>query len=605
MFPRVLAIIMLAFVASSALGASDRGSLNRVAADALLAIDQHRATVIDRIVTQWGEPLAQSGAGLNVEQLRAMLAGLRADHLLAASLAGTLDGLRNVLATAVIATTPLREALMQTKALGDSADDVVYTPVTPCRLVETRGTFAAVYQGGGAFSGGEVRTYTIQGGNGVCLSQLPAGLNPSAVQLQVFGIPISSGSSGDIEILPQGSAFGSTATEVYVGNVTFNTVSTTVKINLANNQIGVQVRGGGANVAIDVVGYFKAPNGAGNYFVQGGNAFGTTASMGTYDNNVLEIKVNNQRAIRFEPNATSPNVVGGHPNNSASGSYAQTVGGGGTADSNCFDPLSLTFTRSCSNHALTAYATVGGGLGNSASGGSATVAGGHSNIANSLESNVAGGYGNVASANFAAVAGGYENTASGQASIVAGGSNNIAGGFATVAMGYRAQVFSNGSFVFSDSTSADFYSGTNNEFIVGATGGIGMYTAKNYSTGCHINGGGGSWICSSSRDVKRDFEAVDVAEVLRRVAQLPMQKWRFMNEDPAIRHLGPMAQDFRAAFELGTDDRTIATVDENGVALAAIQGLHQLAQEKDARIAELERRIAQLERAVEVLAAKQ
>ena len=65
--------------------------------------------------------------------------------------------------------------------------------------------------------------------------------------------------SGDIEILPQGSTFGNTATEVYVGNVAFNTVSTTAKINLANNQIGVQVRGGGAHLAMDVVGYFAAP----------------------------------------------------------------------------------------------------------------------------------------------------------------------------------------------------------------------------------------------------------------------------------------------------------------------------------------------------------
>src|SRR5438309_1773825 len=80
-------------------------------------------------------------------------------------------------------------------------DDIVYTPVTPCRVVETRGTFAAVYQGGGPFSSNEVRNYAVQGGSGVCLAQLPAGLNPSAVQLQVFGIPVSSAASADIEIL--------------------------------------------------------------------------------------------------------------------------------------------------------------------------------------------------------------------------------------------------------------------------------------------------------------------------------------------------------------------------------------------------------------------
>lgn len=61
-----------------------------------------------------------------------------------------------------------------------------------------------------------------------------------------------------------------------------------------------------------------------------------------------------------------------------------------------------------------------------------------------------------------------------------------------------------------------------------------------------------------------------------KVFRLPTQKWRFINEDAAIRHLGPMAQDFRAAF-LGTDDRTIATVDENGVALAAVQAQNKTA----------------------------
>jgi hypothetical protein len=78
--------------------------------------------------------------------------------------------------------------------------------------------------------------------------------------VQVFGIPIN-GASGDIEILPQGAAFGSTATEVYVGSVPFNTVSTTARINPNNNQISVQVRGGGAHLAIDVVGYFRRATG--------------------------------------------------------------------------------------------------------------------------------------------------------------------------------------------------------------------------------------------------------------------------------------------------------------------------------------------------------
>ena len=98
---------------------------------------------------------------------------------------------------------------MTAKALGDGTN-IVYTPVTPCRLVETRNAYPAVYENAGPFTAGEVRTYTIQSGNGQCVTQLPDGLHPAAVQLQVFGIPVNN-VSGDIEVLPQGATFGNTA----------------------------------------------------------------------------------------------------------------------------------------------------------------------------------------------------------------------------------------------------------------------------------------------------------------------------------------------------------------------------------------------------------
>ena len=60
------------------------------------------------------------------------------------------------------------------------------------------------------------------------------------------------------------------------------------------------------------------------------------------------------------------------------------------------------------------------------------------------------------------------------------------------------------------------------------------------------------------------------------------------------RHRGPTAQDFRAAFGLGEDDTTISTVDAQGVALAAVQGLFAVVQEKDGRIAVLESDVAAL-----------
>ena len=57
--------------------------------------------------------------------------------------------------------------------------------------------------------------------------------------------------------------------------------------------------------------------------------------------------------------------------------------------------------------------------------------------------------------------------------------------------------------------------------------------------------------------------------------QFPMQTWKYKAETGSVRHLGPMAQDFRAAFALGQDDKHISTVDEGGVALAAVQELYR------------------------------
>ena len=79
---------------------------------------------------------------------------------------------------------------------------------------------------------------------------------------------------------------------------------------------------------------------------------------------------------------------------------------------------------------------------------------------------------------------------------------------------------------------------------------------------------------TSDRDLKENFVAVDPREVLDKLSALPIQRWNF-RDDAATPHLGPVAQDFHAAFGLGVDDKHIATVDADGVALAAIQGLNE------------------------------
>src|SRR5437588_10026743 len=69
----------------------------------------------------------------------------------------------------------------------------------------------------------------------------------------------------------------------------------------------------------------------------------------------------------------------------------------------------------------------------------------------------------------------------------------------------------------------------------------------------------------SDRNVKRDFEAVDVDAVLAGVSALAIESWSYRADDPRVRHVGPMAQDFAAAFGVGEDDRHIHTVDASGV----------------------------------------
>ena len=107
---------------------------------------------------------------------------------------------------------------------------------------------------------------------------------------------------------------------------------------------------------------------------------------------------------------------------------------------------------------------------------------------------------------------------------------------------------------------------------------------------------------SSDRNLKEEFTPVDSQGILERVARLPISRWDY-KQDAKTRHIGPMAQDFYAAFNVGTDEKHINTVDEGGVALAAIQGLNEKLKEddaqKDAQIKALEKRLADLELLVE------
>jgi Chaperone of endosialidase len=91
---------------------------------------------------------------------------------------------------------------------------------------------------------------------------------------------------------------------------------------------------------------------------------------------------------------------------------------------------------------------------------------------------------------------------------------------------------------------------------------------------------GTTWVNASDRNSKEGFAVIDPRTVLEKISALPITEWKYKAEANGTEHIGPMAQDFHAAFGLnGPDDKHISTVDEGGVALAAIQGLNQKLQE--------------------------
>jgi hypothetical protein len=296
------------------------------------------------------------------------------------------------------------------------------------------------------------------------------------------------------------------------------------------------------------------------------------------------------------------------------------------------------------------YAVIAGGEANTISSDGYT-AGDHSAIGGGFGNQLQGGTQSV-------IAGGGNNQLDGSWSTIPGGQDNVVNGNYSFAAGQNASTYNNGTFIWSDSTAGTFSSGGDNEFCIRAHGGIqveggtsmffttttrqmlnlwgssygiGVQSSTEYfrsasdfcwfKGGVHNNaqhnpGGGtemmrldslgnlnisGAFGSLSDRNAKENFQPVNPREVLEKVAAIPVSTWNYKT-DTASRHLGPMAQDFYASFGLGADDRHITTVDEGGVALAAIQGLNQKVEEQNQEIQtlkqqnnSLEQRLSQVE----------
>lgn len=378
-------------------------------------------------------------------------------------------------------------------------------------------------------------------------------------------------------------------------------------------------------------------SGTNRVWLIGGNSGTADDFIGTTDNTTFNIRVNNVRAMRYQLNAdgsglwtNAPNVIGGSSINFASsGVVGATIGGGGGNDSLTGGAASAnevtadfgtvgggldniagyeaTSGGGFENTASGFYTTVGGGHLNTASANYATVGGGNQNTASSLQATVAGGYNNTAGGSDAMVCGGYHNNASGNYATTGGGNQNVASGDYSFAAGNYAHAQHDGAFVWSDSSSAaPFSSTTANQFRVRTTGGAAFVTAIDVNgsatAGVHLLSGDTAWSSISDKNAKKNFQPVNGEIVLEKLTAIPVEQWNYKWEsDTNTPHIGPMAQDFKGAFYPGCDDKSISTLEFDGVELAAIQGLNQKLNEKNAEIEQLKQSVLELKQIVSQL----
>lgn len=293
-------------------------------------------------------------------------------------------------------------------------------------------------------------------------------------------------------------------------------------------------------------------------------------------------------------------TVSGGESNDANGSYATVAGG----DNNEANGLYATVAGGENNAAYGVFTTIAGGDNNYTEKAGCTIGGGRDNSATGIFSTVSGGYNNDCDGDYSYICGGQNGSAKGLAAAVLGGMDNEADGDYSVACGNGAKALHDGSFVYADASGIRLESTAPNQFLVRATGGVTILTDSKSGSGVVLRTGSSSWAVGSDRNLKENIEPVDSKALLDKLTSLPIGTWNYKAQDESIRHIGPMAQDFSAAFGVGEDDKHIATIDADGVALAAIQALHSENQDLASEVAQLKENMAQLQALVEVLMAE-
>jgi hypothetical protein len=516
--------------------------------------------------------------------------------------------------------------------------------------------------------GGSLSNYVLSGVTGATIAGGGA-TNYMGYPSGAYGIVYSNRVTADFGSVGGGlgnAAGGPYATIAGGGENSAGGNSSTVAGGYANtaSSYAATVGGGDGNTASgESGGGGTVAGGAGNY------ATGDYSTVsGGYDNQALEDYATIGGGVQNQASSPNTMVSGGNNNTIRTGAGSSYIGGGqfNMIDVNSFNSM---IGGGYTNHIESDTCTISGGAYNFIATNSfeSFIGGGEENYVDSTDS--ASG-----SAQFATVGGGKANSVYANFGTVPGGYDNSAGGVGSFAAGNQAKALHQGAFVWADSQDAGFASSGNDQFCIRAQGGVqldpttslvcgtqtrqmlnlysstygigvqndDMYFRTDdefwwYKGGSHSdefgNAGGGTMLMrlgatgnliiagtltqNSDRNVKGGFQPVDSRLVLEKIAAMPFTRWHYTN-NVATPHVGPMAQDFYAAFGLGEDDKHITTVDEGGIALAAIQGLNQKMEdrlkEKDAEIEKLkakadkvdalEQQLNELKQMVQLLAVK-
>lgn len=397
------------------------------------------------------------------------------------------------------------------------------------------------------------------------------------------------------------------------GNVASGLLSTVSggSANTVGSEVAT-IAGGGGNT-IQANAYISTIGGGTNNTVQSGSSFATIAGgwRNTIYGNGFACTISGGAKHQIQSSAMFSTIAGGTDNTIEDNATDCTISGG---EGNTIETSALDSTiAGGKGHLIESaapYSTIGGGENNTIRAGAehATIGGGGQNIVhtNAWYGTIAGGLANEIrnDAVNSSIGGGELNVIQPGAdhATIPGGSGNVVAGPYGFAAGHGAQALHAGSFVWADNAGPALNSTAGNQFTARAAGGVTFFSDPTAKVGVQLAPGGISFSPTSDRNVKENFQPVNPRAVLEKVSHLPVTEWNLKTQPASIRHIGPMAQDFAAAFNVGEDDRHISTSDADGVVLAAIQGLHQIVKEKEAEIESLKKAVADLQELVKTLA---